>query len=132
MAWKSYDLDRRAQTLVLAAKQRDRESLNQAYKMRSTVAFGLERFWGEHLRLQGTHGTNAKATYWQETWNALVDIMRQAGVTIPNDAVQVNNIRAIQAMAEKLWSLSLEDQRVAIAVLTQLCDCMIWWTQRYK
>ncbi len=132
MAWRSYDLDRRAQTLVLAAKQRDRESLNQAYKMRSTVAFGLERFWGEHLRLQGTHGTDAKATYWRETWNALVDIMRQAGVTIPNDAVRVDNPRSIQPMAEKLWSLSLEDQRVAIAVLTQLCDCLIWWTQRYK
>lgn len=132
MAWRSYDLDRRAQKLVLEAKQQDRESLNQAYKMRSTVAFGLERFWGEHLRLQGTHGNNAKATYWQETWNALVDIMRQAGVTIPNDPVRVDNTRNIQAMAEKLWSLSLEDQRVAIAVLTQLCDCIIWWTQRYK
>jgi len=129
VAWKSYDLDRRAQKLVLSAKQQDRESLNQAYKMRSTVAFGLERFWGEHLRLQGSHGNNAKATYWQETWNALVDIMRQAGVTIPNDRVQNNNAEEV---ARKLWDLSLDDQRVAIAVLTQLCDCMIWWTQRYK
>ncbi len=132
MAWKSYDLDRRAQKLVLSAKQRDRESLNQAYKMRSTVAFGLERFWGEHLRLQGSHGNNAKATYWKETWDTLVDIMRQAGVTIPNDAVQASNPKSVQAMAEKLWALGVDDQRVAIAVLTQLCDCLVWWTQRYK
>jgi len=132
VAWKSYDLDRRAQTLVLAAKQRDKESLNQAYKMRSTVAFGLERFWGEHLRLRGSHGSAGKADYWQETWDTLVDIMRQAGVTIPNDAVQASNPKSVQAMAEKLWALGVDDQRVAIAVLTQLCDCMIWWTQRYK
>lgn len=132
MAWRSYDLDRRAQTLVLAAKQRDKESLNQAYKMRSTVAFGLERFWGEHLRLRGSHGSAGKADYWQETWDTLVDIMRQAGVTIPNDAVQASNPKSVQAMAEKLWALGVDDQRVAIAVLTQLCDCMIWWTQRYK
>jgi hypothetical protein len=129
VAWKSYDLDRRAQKLVLSAKQRDRESLNQAYKMRSTVAFGLERFWGEHLRLRGSHGSAGKADYWQETWTALVEIMGQAGVTIPNDRVQNNNAEEV---ARKLWDLSLDDQRVAIAVLTQLCDCMIWWTQRYK
>jgi hypothetical protein len=132
VAWKSYDLDRRAQKLVLSAKQRDRESLNQAYKMRSTVAFGLERFWGEHLRLRGSHGSAGKADYWQETWDTLVDIMRQAGVTIPNDAVQASNPKSVQAMAEKLWALGVDDQRVAIAVLTQLCDCLVWWTQRYK
>jgi hypothetical protein len=40
--------------------------------------------------------------------------------------------REIQAMSESLWALSVEDQRVAIAVLTQLCDCLVWWTQRYK
>jgi hypothetical protein len=35
-------------------------------------------------------------------------------------------------MSAKLWSIPLEDQRVAVAVLTQLCDCLVWWTQRYK
>jgi hypothetical protein len=35
-------------------------------------------------------------------------------------------------MAEQLWQLSHEDQQIALAVLTQLCDCLVWWTQRYK
>jgi hypothetical protein len=35
-------------------------------------------------------------------------------------------------MAEKLWEIDIQDQRVAMAVLTQLCDCLVWWTQRYK
>jgi hypothetical protein len=38
-------------------------------------------------------------------------------------------------MADGLWRFSEEhpdDQRVALAVLTQLCDCLVWWTQRYK
>ncbi|MCS6958621.1 MAG: hypothetical protein RMK91_01040 [Pseudanabaenaceae cyanobacterium SKYGB_i_bin29] len=132
MAWRSYELDRRAQKLVLDAKQRDPDSLNQAYKMRMTTAYGLERFWGEHLRLQGHHGTQAKATFWRETWTALVEIMRQAGITVPNDQVQPNNTTSIRNMAQRLWSLSLDDQRVTLAVLTQLCDAIVWWTQRYK
>ncbi|MEH2337881.1 hypothetical protein [Nostoc sp.] len=52
MAWNSYGLDQEAQKLVLAAKLRDQTSLKQSYKMRMAVAYGLERFWGEHLRLQ--------------------------------------------------------------------------------
>ena len=28
--------------------------------------------------------------------------------------------------------MPLEDQRVALMVLTQLCDSLVWWTQRYK
>jgi len=35
-------------------------------------------------------------------------------------------------MSEKLWNMKPQDQRVAMAVLTQLCDCIVWWTQRYK
>lgn len=46
MGWHNYDLDREAQKLVLTAKERDRDSLNQAFKMRESVAYGLERFWG--------------------------------------------------------------------------------------
>ena len=130
MAWKSYGLDRSAQKLVLQAKQRDDKSLNQSYKMRMAVAYGLERFWGEHLRLQGKEQT--KSDYWKATWDALVKIMAEAGIAIPNDPVQSEQTRAIEAMSEKLWSLSLADQRVALSVLTQLCDCIVWWTQRYK
>jgi len=136
MAWKTYDLDRIAQKLVLDAKQRDQEvkekdkkSLNQAFKMRVAVAYGLERFWGEHLRLQDT----PKGTYWKETWDQLVAVMAKAGVKIPNDPVKAEDAKAVRAMAERLWKeVDIQDQRVAMAVLTQLCDCLVWWTQRYK
>jgi hypothetical protein len=130
MAWKEYNLDRIAQKLVLAAKLRDRDSLNQSFKMRESVSYGLERFWGEHLRLQSKE-TN-KAQYWKETWDKLVETMAEAGIPIPNDTVEVNDTKSVQAMAEKLWELKLEDQRITLAVLTQLCDCLVWWTQRYK
>jgi hypothetical protein len=130
MGWKSYELDRIAQKLVLDARERDPKSLNQSHKMRMAVAYGLERFWGEHLRLKGREETKSK--YWKQTWDALQNVMDKAGVTIPNDAVNPNNVQDIQAMSAKLWQLSIEDQRVALAVLTQLCDCIVWWTQRYK
>ena len=130
MAWNYYGIDQEAQRLVLAAKLRDEKSLNQSYKMRMAIAYGLERFWGEHLRLQGKEETKSK--YWKDTWDTLVKVMAQAGVTLPNESVRSDNARAIQSMSEDLWQLSLQDQRVAMAVLTQLCDCIVWWTQRYK
>ncbi len=130
MGWKSYDLDREAQKLVLNAKQRDDKSLNQSYKMRMAVAYGLERFWGEHLRLQAKEPK--KSQYWKETWDALVGIMEQAGVLIPNEPVDANNVKQIQKMSDQLWQLKIDEQRVSLAVLTQLCDCIVWWTQRYK
>jgi hypothetical protein len=130
MAWQTYGLDRKAQKLVLDAKLRDKDSLNQSYKMRMAVAYGLERFWGEHLRLQGKE--EKKSQFWKDTWDSLVATMKAAGVTIPNDPVKAEDTKAVQAMAAKLWEVKLEDQRVAIAVLTQLCDSVVWWTQRYK
>ena len=130
MGWKFYSLDRVAQKLVLDAKARDRDSLNQSFKMRESVAYGLERFWGEHLRLEVKE--KAKSQYWKSTWDAFVKIMSEAKITIPNDSVSVDDTKAVTAMAEKLWTLETEDQRVALAVLTQLCDSLVWWTQRYK
>lgn len=130
MGWNYYGLDREAQQLVLAAKKRDDSSLNQAFKMREAVAYGLERFWGEHLRLQGKE--EAKSKYWKETWDILVKIMHKAKIDLPNDSVDGNDTKSVQAMAEKLWTLEIDTQRVALAVLTQLCDCLVWWTQRYK
>lgn len=61
--------------------------------------------------------------------------MEDAGILLPKDTVDLKNSEAskkIEEVSKKLWSLSIEDQRVAIAVLTQLCDCLVWWTQRYK
>jgi hypothetical protein len=131
MTWKTYHLDQIAQKLVLAARSRDADTLNQGHKMRMAVAYGLERFWGEHLRLQEKEPQ--KSQYWKETWDELVKILKTAGLTIPNDAVDPRNTAQIQKMSERLWTeISLEDQRIAMAVLTQLCDCIVWWTQRYK
>jgi hypothetical protein len=149
MGWNSYGLDKIAQELVLKAKIRDDEqkkkakksddpdsskhldSLNQSYKMRMAVAYGLERFWGEHLRLQKKEPE--KSQYWKETWDALEMVLKKAGITLPNDPVNADDTKAVKAMSERLWNeLNLEKQRVALAILTQLCDCIVWWTQRYK
>ena len=132
-----HSLDQIAQTLVLEARGRDRKSLNQSFKMREAVAYGLERFWGEHLRLLERSKRNGdefdcKGQYWKATWDALVCIMNPSGVKIPNDSVDVRNSQTVTVMAEKLWSISVEDQRLILAVLTQLCDSIVWWTQRYK
>ena len=105
MGWKFYSLDRVAQKLVLEAKARDRDSLNQSFKMRESVAYGLERFWGEHLRLEVKE--KAKSQYWKATWDAFVRIMSEAKITIPNDSVSVDDTKAVTAMAEKLWTLAL-------------------------
>jgi hypothetical protein len=138
MAWQSYELDRAAQKLVLDARERDPKSLNQSHDMRMAVAFGLERFWGEHLRLKGkkTEDEN-KSKFWKETWDALEAVMKKTGIILPNHPMHPDSkgkipTSEIQVMSEKLWDLPVEDQRVAIAVLTQLCDCIVWWTQRYK
>lgn len=112
--WQPYSLDRYAHDLVLARADQDSEVLNQVHKMRSTVAFGLERFWGEQHRLDGD-----KADYWRAMWRTLAEILQDAGIALPNDA---NN----------LWEFNPEHRKIAIAILTQLCDCAIWWTQRYK
>ncbi|UFP93585.1 hypothetical protein [Gloeobacter morelensis] len=132
MSWTPYLLDQEAQKLVL--KYRDKKDvLGQSYKMRTTVAYGLERFWGEHLRLRREKDT-AKAQYWKETWDAFEQIMKKAQVVIPNEPIPDNkdNTPAIEKMSARLWNLKLEEQRIALAVLTQLCDSLVWWTQRYK
>ena len=163
MAWRYYtlnqedqvfhSLDQIAQKLVLDAKDlvvrddrgqvvldekgRSKNSLNQSFKMREAVAYGLERFWGEHLRFQGKlkHARDEfdnKSKYWKDTWDALVIIMGQAGVIIPNDPVHIDRPNTVKEMAHKLWALDIKDQRIILAVLTQLCDSIVWWTQRYK
>jgi len=122
MTWEPYNLDQIAHDLVFARKDNG-DLFNQVYKMRTTIAYGLERFWGEQLRLKGD-----EAKYWRATWDKLVEMMEIAGITIPNYDNPDQQIR-------ELWLDSKEkrdDRKVALAVLIQLCDCMIWWTQRYK
>lgn len=133
MALKSYNLDRVAQKLVL--KYRDKEVLNESHKMRQTAAYGLERFWGEHLRLLGKAETRDAGNYWKDTWGKLVKIMEEAGVTVPNDSVNPKETEKISKMAEKLWDeeqFPCDDRKVSLAILIQLCDSLVWWTQRYK
>jgi hypothetical protein len=135
--WQPYDLDYYAQELVL--KHRDKKNvLNESHKMRMAVAYGLERFWGEHLRLK--RESESKSQYWKDIWDKLAEILKQAGIDLPNDEVTPKSKKSngedetqnIQAMARKIWLMPLAEQRVALMVLTQFCDALVWWTQRYK
>jgi hypothetical protein len=131
MGWQTYELDRIAQNLVLE----HRDILNESHKMRETAAFGLERFWGEHLRHWGKEQN--KANYWKDTWDELVKLMHKAGLfntidLVDKHHVEPQNTSKIKSMARQIWQLEPDEQRVGLAVLIQLCDCLVWWTQRYK
>jgi hypothetical protein len=132
MSWKMYEIDRIAHDLVL--RFRDDEVLTESHKMRMTTAYGLERFWGEHLRLAGSKKEDEckKSKYWKATWDELCKIMKQAGVKIPNDVVNYENTSSIKAMSEKLWSFDVEQRKIALSILIELCDSLVWWTQRYR
>ena len=131
MAWHPYNLDHLAQEIVLQARHRDPASLNQSHKMRASCAYGLERFWGEHLRLKDKEPE--KAAFVGDVWKALVGILRQAGVTLPATLLSSSDAEAtIQGVAAQIWSLKPQEQQVALAVLTALCDAVVWWTQRLK
>jgi hypothetical protein len=130
MPWKPYILDEKARRLVKNALKEDegikepsKQSFKEAYKMRETVVYGLERFWGETKRHK--KDAPALAKYWKATWNELVEMLAQADVNLPNHD-------DVDMMSDELWQLTREDQQIALAVLTQFCDCLVWWTQRYK
>ncbi|NEQ78577.1 MAG: hypothetical protein F6K23_39660 [Okeania sp. SIO2C9] len=133
MTWEFYGLDERARKLVkqqladaieanLPAKE-TQILIKESHKMRQTVAYGLERFWGEQLRLEDKE--SAKANYWRNTWNELVAILKEGEVNLPQH-------QDVDAMADALWRISPENQQIALSILTQLCDSLVWWTQRYK
>jgi hypothetical protein len=131
MAWHPYNLDHLAQEIVLQARHRDPNSLNQAHKMRASCAYGLERFWGEHLRLKEKEPE--KAAFVGDVWKALVGVLKQGGVTLPGTLLSSKDAEAtIQGVAELIWRLKPQDQQVALAVLMALCDSVVWWTQRLK
>lgn len=143
--WQPYDLDYYAQEIVL--RYRDKNNvLNESHKMRMAVAYGLERFWGEHLRLK--RESLDKSQYWKDVWDKLANhILADAEIVLPNHDVtsdlpdktseekrrkEEDETRKIQAMAKAIWSIPLPEQRIALMVLTQFCDALVWWTQRYK
>ena len=82
MTWTPYLLDNIAQKIVLDAIERDSKSLVQAHRLRSACSYGLERFWGEQIRLLNEKNDNdkAKGQFTKDVWNALVLIMKSAGV----------------------------------------------------
>lgn len=133
MTWEPYNLDREAQRLVL--KHRDKEGvIGQSHKMRTTVAYGLERFWGEQLRLIDKKDLKEKnkGKYWREVWKTFAEIMNRTGIKLPKDEIDGKDTKKIEEIAKNLWAIPLEDQRICLAVLTQFCDSLVWWTQRYK
>lgn len=133
MGWHPFDLDHKAQQIVLNARQRDHESLNQAFKMRATCAYGLERFWGEHLRLRRVD-TN-RADFVKETWEEFIEIIGSSkpGIEIPRTHSSAELPEALlTAELKKIWALSHTDQQECLAVLVALCDAIVWWTQRLK
>jgi hypothetical protein len=139
--WQPYSLDRLAQQLVLAQRDK-RDVLNESHKMRMSVGYGLERFWGEHLRLE--RESRDKAAYWKAVWNGLWDILTATSLEIERDqlvliklnidisATNANASKQIEEVSKAIWNLPISHQRIALMVLTQFCDALVWWTQRYK
>jgi len=85
------------------------------------------------LRLKGKKASDEnKSKLWKATWDDFCGVMANVDIKLPKDAVKPEDNKKILDISEQLWDLPVEDQRVAIAVLTQLCDCIVWWTQRYK
>jgi hypothetical protein len=133
MGWHPFNLDHLAMEIVLKARSRDPDSLNQAYKMRISCSYGLERFWGEHLRLADKE--IAKAAFIVDVWKCFVSVIRQARPDLPLPATMLSknaDEELIQSMAQQLWSIDIQDQQACIAVLTGLCDSVVWWVQRLK
>lgn len=134
MGWESYNLDQFAHNLVL--EHFDRGAHNQAYKMRTTASYGLERFWGEQIRLyekrHGIYYPTAASNYWADTWRSFCRILKRAGVNLPDDLVEPGDREKIEQITKQLWEFNIEQRKVALAVLIQLCDCIVWWSQRYK
>jgi hypothetical protein len=138
MSWHLYNLDHLAVEIVLMAKKRDEtdgtDSSNQAHKMRAACAYGLERFWGESRRLAKDGSSKDdlnKARFIGDVWKGLAGVIAQAGIVIPCERnIQEGVASEESAILNQLWSLTRYEQSVALAVLTNLCDSIVWWTQR--
>ncbi len=134
-------------------------SLNQVYKMRAACTYGLERFWGEHLRLAHVEDPNKqdqakkqekmqfkedrkKAKIIIDTWLSFVGIMKVAGIHLPNTVVNLDKgteippkalaVDEIEKFSNQIWNLSTMEAQISLSVLTSFCDSIVWWTQRLK
>lgn len=140
MPLKLYPLDQKAQKLVLQTRETIQNPkdcntlLNEVHKMRATAAYGLERFWGEHVRL--LRNEPEKAAYWKAVWQSFVEIMKQGDIRLPEQVLdRADDDDTIRAVSEHFWDtqkFSTEQNRIALSVLVQFCDTLVWWTQRYK
>lgn len=133
--WQAYGLDHQAQALVIA--NRDKKGvLTESHKMRMAVAYGLERFWGEHLRYEASSKLEDKdkGVYWKSVWIKIAEILAAADISLPDSEGKIthDDTNGIKATAKAIWGMEPEAQQVALMVLTQLCDSLVWWTQRYK
>jgi hypothetical protein len=134
--WQPHQLDYYAQQLVL--EYRDKKNvLNESHKMRMSVAYGLERFWGEHLRFERENGDESKnkGKYWKSVWVTLAKILKAADINLPDSEgkVSINQTTEIGETVRAIWEeMTPENRRITLMVLTQLCDALVWWTQRYK
>jgi hypothetical protein len=132
--WQSYNLDHYAQKLV--SDFRDKKNvLNESHRMRMTVAYGLERFWGEHLRFEreSKQEIKEKGKYWKKVWDTLAnDILKPIGISLPNEKLTFEDTKKIQEMTDSIWKMTQEDRTIVLMVLTQFCDSLVWWTQRYR
>jgi hypothetical protein len=136
--WQPFNLDHYAQELVIQRRDK-RNVLNESHRMRTSISYGLERFWGEHLRYEreNSQESREKGDYWKAVWIILAKILESADINLPDEKGDVrldgvNSEIKIQAVAQAIWNMPRSDQRVALMVLTQLCDSLVWWTQRYR
>ncbi|MFN7896372.1 MAG: hypothetical protein ACK5Q6_09500 [Cyanobacteriota bacterium] len=147
MTWTPYLLDNIAQKIVLDAIERDvkhkTKSLVQAHRLRSACAYGLERFWGEQIRLLNEKNDNdkAKGQFTKDVWRALALIMKSAGVVLPDEDIvpppKKNDLKEktpyseqVRAACNKIRNLDKRDAQASLAVLASLCEAIVWWKQR--
>jgi hypothetical protein len=140
MSWQPYRIDDCARQVVLKALERDqtRDSLNQVFKMRITCAYGLERFWGEYLRLKQNRADQLRAEIVLDTWRFLSkDILVGTGIDLPYepqlDPRDRNHQEAVRSSLIRIWDLRTRkpyQAQVALSVLTTFCEAIIWWKNR--
>lgn len=138
MNWQPYGIDDCARQVVLNALRNDRsgDSLNQVFKMRITCAYGLERFWGEYLRLKnGNPKEQSKAAIIQDTWRLMKEqILSGTGIELPYQPnLNTRSAEDVRRSLQEIWQLRTtkpHEAQVVLAVLVSFCEAIIWWKNR--
>jgi hypothetical protein len=138
MSWQPYGVDDCAQQVILDAIKRDPtlKSLNQVFKMRTTCAYGLERFWGEFLRLNnGTEAEVMRSLIIHDTWKILRNqLLDGTDIKLPYEPkLNLANQDDVRKSLEKLWEIRAQNPKqaqVVLAILTSFCEAIIWWKNR--